>query len=225
MKRHFCVAGIFLVAVSLTGVFGAIGLGSPAGAAGTDSSLATEAGSMRKVRVPAAGVALEYPSQWVRTAVSEKQARKILKAFKKSNPKVANLLDEDDIIDSARNSKFRAVDVEAQLSGGAGGVVDVQVLDSGLPPMAVFRASYDATLKTTGGELINLFETRVSKRDALRSDARITLKDPDGNPVSLRISQLLIDRGLTTSLVSVGAPDGENADAMIDAILVTVRKI
>ena len=225
MRRSVRALGIAVAVTVLIASSGTIGLWTPAGAAGTDTSVVDEAGSVRRARVREAGVTFEYPRHWVRTAISEEQARKILQKLMKSNPDVAKVLDIDDIVETAKSSKFRAVDVEAQLAGGAGGVVDVQVVDAPLPSIAEFRLSYGMGLSTAGIHLIDARKTKVSHRDALRGDARATLTDLNGNPVTMRLSQLLVDRGSTTTLVNVGMPDGPDADATIDAILSSVRSI
>ena len=215
------------VAVAVTILVGTLGatVRTPAGAAGTDTSFSDQAGAVRQARVREAGITFEYPRHWVRTAISETQARKILQQLMKSNPAVAKVLDVDDIIETAKTSKFRAVDVQAQLAGGAGGAVDVQVIEAPLPSLAEFRSSYSLGLSTAGVHLMDSRSTKVSHRDALRGDARATLTDRNGNPVTMRLSQLLVDRGSTTTLINVGMPDGPDADATIDAILSSVRTI
>jgi hypothetical protein len=222
MKRTVRVLAV--VAVVST-VLGGLGASIRPAAADGDSWPVAEASSMRRARVPSVGIELEYPSHWIRMALTVAEAKTTRRRLAKTNPRLAKIIGETDVTESTEGTKFRAIDLEAQLRDGQGGVVAVQVLHSPLPPIEIFRDSYVGGIEQSGAHVFAVAETTVSHRNALRSDARMTLNDSDGTPVTLRLSQLLIEHGFTTVMVSVAVPDDEHADATIDAILSSVHRI
>ena len=222
MKRSLrTTVAAAMAAISL----GVLAMGVRPAAASTDSSLVSEASAMRRARVTSVGIELEYPSHWIRMGFTVAEAKAIRKGLAKTNPSLAKAVSYLDVKDSTENTKFRALDLAAQLRDGVGGVVAVQVIHSPLPPIDVFQDTFVAAFEKAGADVLSVHEATVSHRNALRSDLRMTVNQIDGTPVTLRVTNLMIEHGFTTVMVSVGVPDDDHADATIEPILASVHRI
>ena len=141
------------------------------------------------VNVKSAGVSLEYPSTWAVVPVTKRVYASNVKAFAKSNPKLAAVL--ADIPTDVSKFKFFATSVAAVSGIHSNVSVQVGASTHGIT-LAKLTDELREGFKLAGATLVDAKSVKVSGKSAYRIDLAVPLKNTDGMITSKPESELLI---------------------------------
>jgi len=202
-----------LLGIALVAAVGLVGVPAVAAVAATGSDSTTTA------VVKPAGVSLRYPSTWTVAKQTKKSLAAQVKALSKTNPALAAQLAQTDLT----TAKFRAVDPGAA-SGEVSGNVRVQLVKSPAPRnLAAFTREVTQAYEADGDTVLGTHGVTVSGKTAYRVDLTIPIAGTGATPTVVRVGQLAVPRGSTSTVVTVGAPNTDAGAALIDTILNSVR--
>jgi hypothetical protein len=163
-------------------------------------------------RVEAAGITVDYPSDWPVHAVTADEFRAVLK----NNPQ----FDQFGAAENAAESvKFFA--------GGSGSTLNVTNFgDSGLPrTLAEFDSVMKLLYERLGYTFLGASAVQVGDTTAYRIDVTGLLTMSDGTRTAVRQGQLVVPIDASMTVVTVTSADDAAGVKLIDDVLATVRTI
>jgi len=212
IRHGFAVALVVVVALGVT-------LAGP--------GLATAADGYTRAKVKAAGISLEYPSGWTVYALSKRDVAAQQKALAKANPELAEAFDSAQQASFTKNTKFHATDLQSMAERGVGGNLGVTNVGTGVLPSSLdaFTKQITPQFSSVGGTVSGTSMQKVGGAPAYRVDVLLPLTAPDGTALTVHVTELFIQRGIRTSLVTLAIDDDAAGAQTTDRIMDSVKAL
>ncbi|MET0627094.1 MAG: hypothetical protein ABW033_01395 [Acidimicrobiia bacterium] len=192
-----------------------------------DPGLATAADDYTRAKVKAAGISLEYPSGWTVYALSKREVAAQQKALTKANPELADAFDAAQQSSFTKNTKFHATDLDSMAERGVGGNLGVTNAGVGIlpPTLDSFTRQISPQFSSVGGTVIGTSTHKVGGRPAYRVDVRLPLTAPDGTNLTIHVTELFVQVGTLTSMVTLAIDDDAEGAETTDRIMDSVKAL
>jgi len=209
MNRGLRIAGAVVVALTLLGANGVAG----AGAGRVDQT------DYRRKVVGDADISVSYPRTWTVVPITQRELDRTRRRLAKQNPEFVKRFDEAASSDVVEAARFRAVDLSATRYQPT---IAVATISGRFPNPGEFEL-LKQQFGQAGFGVMHTSRPKVGPEKGYRVDLARSLNLPDGTPIPLRMTELLVPGGEGITFITIATEDTPDGLALIDDLVGRVR--
>jgi hypothetical protein len=209
MNRGLRVAGAVVVALTLLGANGV----AVAGAGDVDQT------SYRRKIVEDADISVSYPRTWTVVPITHGELDKARRRLAAQNPEFTKRFDDAANSQLVEAARFRATDLTVARYQPT---IAVGTLSGRFPNPGEFEL-LEQQFGQAGFGVMDTSRPKFGREKAYRIDLARSLNLPDGTPIPLRLTELLVPGGEGITFVAIATEDTPEGHALIDDLASRVR--